>query len=56
MYRLTVQMKDNGAVAPLSQNSDKIIADKPTYRVGWGVQPKSPDTAILRLNVMVVWL
>lgn len=22
------------------------------YRVGWGVQPKSPDTTILRLNIM----
>ena len=53
MYRLTVQMEDNGAVAPLSQNSDKKLSPiNRLYRVGWGVQPKSPDTTILRLNIM----
>ena len=36
-------MKENGAVAPFSQNSDKKLSpiNRP-YRVGWGVQPKMP--------------
>ena len=47
--------KANGAVAPCPKTTAEAV-DKPTYRVGWGVQPKMPDTAFLRLNVMVVWL